>query len=235
MTVYEVPPDSPYQRQFRFLGWGAIIVLLGILFFSIYEPAGLRDSIGQGIGWLAGAIALAAIVGATVLAVKEGNWKLMRRLRFEIYDGKIIKARAESSSIEIPLDQIESLYEYRGWLFIRGGIPSRQIGIPKEVNGFDILKHELVAHCPLTPLKVSPLSFLPLVLMILPYIFLFASHARAVVIAAGVAALALQGVGMYSLRRVWREKPMPKLVMPTFVLVWLLLAWLVYQRVSTTL
>lgn len=236
MTVYEVPPNSPYQGRFRFLGWGAIILLLGILIFSIYEPAGLSDSIGHGIGWLAGAIVLAASLGATVFAVKEGTWKLMRRLRFEIVDGKIIKTREESSSIEIPLDQIEGLYEHGGWLFVRGGSPSRQIGIPKQVSGFDVLKSELVAHCELSPLKAKfyPLSYLPLFLMILAYFVLFMSHARTVVIGAGVVALALQGVGTYSLWRALREKAMPKLLMPTFVFVWLLLAWLVYQRVSAT-
>jgi hypothetical protein len=233
MTVYEVPPNSPYQRQFRFLGWGAIVVLLGILLFSIYEPAGLSDSVGHAIGWLAGAIGLAAGVGATILAIKEGTLKLLRRLRFDISDGKIIQTREESASIEIPLDQIDSLHQYRSWLLVRGGIPKRQIAIPREITGFDALKRELLAHCTLTPLKVKiyPLSFLPLVLMIVAYFFLFTSHVRAVVITAGVAALTLQAVGTYSLWRVWRDKTMHRLVMLTFILTWLVLAWLVYQRV----
>jgi hypothetical protein len=237
MTVYEMPPNSPYERRFRFLGWGAVIVLLGILLFSIDEPAGLSPSAGHAIGWLAGAIVLASIVGALILAVKEGTWKLLRKLRFEISDGRIIRSREASSPTEIPLDQIEYLHEYGGWLLVGGGNPSRQITIPKEINGFDILKRELLQHCTLTSpkVKVRPLSFLPLVLMIGAYFFLFTSHARAVVIAAGVAALALQGASTYSLRRVWREKTMPKLVMMlTLVLMSLVLAWLIYQRVLTT-
>ena len=236
MTVYEVPPNSPFQRQFRFLGWGAIVVLLGILLFSIYEPVGLSDSVGHAIGWLAGAIVLTAGVGATVLAIKEGTLKLLRKFRFDISDGKIIQTREESASIEIPLDQIDSLHQYRGWLLVRGGNPKRQIAIPKEVKSFDVLKRELLAHCALTPLKVNfyPLSFLPLVLMIVAYSFLFTSHVRAVVITAGVVALVLQTVGTYSLWRIWREKTMRRLVMLAFVLTWLVLAWLVYQRVTAT-
>jgi hypothetical protein len=233
MTVYEMPRGSPYQRQFRFLGWGAVIVLLGILLFSMDEPAGLSPSAGHVMGWLAGAIVLGAVVGATVLAGKEGTWRLLRKLRFEISDGRIIRFDEASSSIEIPLEQIEYLHEYGGWLLVGGGTPRRQITIPKKINGFDLLKRELAQHCTLTlvKVKVHPLLFLPLVLMIVAYFFLFTSHARAVVIAAGVAALALQGVGTYSLRLIWREKTMPKLVMFTFVLTWLILAWLVYQRV----
>ena len=62
MTIYEMPSNSPYQRQLRFLGWGAVVALLGILLFSIDEPAGLSDSGGHAIAWLAAMIVLAAIV-----------------------------------------------------------------------------------------------------------------------------------------------------------------------------
>jgi len=240
MTVYELPPNRVYQRQFRVLGWGAVIVLLCVLFFSIYEPTGLNDSLGHAIAWLAGAVVLAAVVGATVLAVRERTWNLLRKYRFDISDGKIIRTHEASSPVEILLDQIEYLHEYNGWLLVGGGNPRRQIAIPKKINGFDELKRELLAHCTLSSPKVKFyaslfLPLIPLVLMVVAYLLLFASHTRAVVISAGIAALILQGVGTYSLRRVWRDKPMPKLLIPTFVLTWLLIAWFIYQRVAGAL
>ena len=181
---------------------------------------------------------LAAALGATALAVKEGSWKLMRKLHFEISNGKIIKTREDlpSATVEIPLNEIESLRERGGWLFVGGGGPGRQIGIPKEVSGFDDLKRELVAISTLTPakVKVHPFSWFPLLLMILAYVFLFTSHVRVEVVAAGVLALISQGFGTYSLWRILQEKTISKMVMPTFVFVWLVLAWLVYQRVSAT-
>lgn len=240
MTVYELPPNRLYQRQFRVLGWGAVIVLLGVLLFSIYEPAGLTDLVGHAIAWLAGAIVLAAVLGATILAVRERTWNLLREYRFDISDGKIIRTHETSSSVEILLDQIEYLHEFNGWLLVGGGNPRRQMAIPKEINGFDELKRELLAHCTLTSPRVKfyaslLLPLIPLVLMVVAYFLLFTSHTRAVVISAGIAALTLQGAGTYSLRRVWRNKPMPKLLMPTFVLTWLLIAWFVYQRITATL
>jgi len=240
MTVYELPPNRLYQRQFRVLGWGAVIVLLGVLLFSIYEPTGVSDLVGHAIAWLAGAVVLAAVVGATVLSVRERNWNLLRKYRFDISDGKIIRMRGASSSVEILLDQIEYLHEYNGWLLVGAGNPRRQMAIPKEINGFDELKRELLAHCTLTSPKVTFYASLfrpliPLVLMAVVYFFLFTSHTRAVVIIAGIAALTLQAVGTYSLRRVWRDKTMPKPLIPTFVLAWLLIAWLVYQRIAATL
>ena len=201
MTVYEVPPNSPYQARFRVIGWGVVTVLLGILLFSIFVPDGFSDSITHGIGWL-------------------------------------VETREDlpSATVEIPLNEIESLRERGGWLFVGGGGPGRQIGIPKEVSGFDDLKRELVAISTLTPakVKVHPFSWFPLLLMILAYVFLFTSHVRVEVVAAGVLALISQGFGTYSLWRILQEKTISKMVMPTFVFVWLVLAWLVYQRVSAT-
>jgi hypothetical protein len=189
-------------------------VLLAILLFSVSEPAGLTDSVAHKVGWLAGAIVLAECVGATVLTIREGTLKLLRKFRFEFSDSKIIRTREESPSIEIPLDQIESLQEYRGWLVVRGGNRRRQITIPREITGFDVLKRELVARCELNPLKVKahPSSFLPLVLMVLAYFFLLTSHSRVLVIIAGISALALQAIGTCTLTKVWRGKAMPKLV-----------------------
>jgi hypothetical protein len=238
MTVYEIPATSPYQRAFRILGWGAVGVLLGILVFSFYEPAGISDSTSHAIGWLAGAILLAAIVGTATLGVKEASWRLMRMSRFEVSDAKIIEMRegATSPNIEIPINQIEFLSDHRRWLFVIGGTPRKQIAIPKEVCGFEILKNELIAASARTPVrvkaKVHPSSLLPFLLMFLASLLLYASHVRAVVVAAGVGALALQAVGTYSLWKILRRTTTSKLVIPACVVTWLVLAWLVYQRAS---
>jgi hypothetical protein len=238
MTVYQVPATSPYQRAFRILAWGAIGMLAGILIFSFYEPAGVNDSTSHAIGWLAGAILLAAIVSMTALGVKEGSWKLMRTLRFEVSDGKIVETRegATSQIIEIPLNQIESLGDHSRWFFVLGGTPTKRIAIPKEVCDFEALKNELIAASAQTPVKVKAkvhsLLLLSFLLMFLACLLLYASQVHAVVVAAGVSALALQAVGTYSLWKIFRETTASRMVIPACLLTWLILAWLVYQRAS---
>ena len=174
--------------------------------------------------------------GVTALGVKERTWQLLRDLRFEISDGKLIRSGGTSPSTEIPLDQIDGLQEYGGWLLVRGGNPRRQITIPKQINDFDFLEQELTRHCTLTSPKAGfrPLQFLPLALMLVACFFLFTSHVRGVVTAAGLAALALEGIGTYSLRQALREKKVSKLVVPTLVLAWLLVGWIAYQRIVAT-
>jgi len=211
---------------------------MGILIFSFYEPDGINDSTNHPLGWLAVAIVLAAIVGTTIFGVKEGSWKLMRKLRFEVSDGKIIEMRggAPSQIIEIPLNQIESLGDHRRWFFVIGGIPRKRIAIPKEVCDFEVLKKELVVASARTPVKVQtkihPLSLLPFLLMFLTCLFFYTSQVRAVIVAAGVSALALQAVGTYSLWKILRQTTASKMVIAACVLTWLILAWLVYQRLS---
>src|SRR5258705_6402225 len=155
MALYQLPKHSPYQRTLRVLSGSAIFPLLGILFFSLFEPAGLSDSIAHSIAWAAGTIMVISILGLTLLGVKDETWKLKRKLRFEVSDGKIIQISDDTAAVEIPLNNIESLHEYRGLLLISGGEPRKQISVPVEINDFEVLKRELVSYHPLTVFKAK--------------------------------------------------------------------------------
>ncbi len=91
MALYQVPKRSLYHKTLYILSGGAIFSLLGILLFSLLEPAGLSDSIAHSIGWAAGVIMVASVLGLTLLSVKDATWKRKRKLRFEVSDGKIIR------------------------------------------------------------------------------------------------------------------------------------------------
>ena len=74
---------------------------------------------------------LVSVLGLSLLSVKDATWKLKRKLRFEVSDGKIIQSSDDTAAVEIPLNNIESLHEYRGGLLIRRGEPRRQISVPR--------------------------------------------------------------------------------------------------------
>src|SRR5258707_3172074 len=139
MALYQLPTDSPYQRKLRVLSGSAIFSLLGILLFSLFEPPGLSDAIAHSIGWAAGVIMVTSVLSLTLLSVKNATWKLKRKLRFEVADGKIIQSSDDTTAVEIPLNNIEFLREYPGLLLIRGGEPRQQISIPREINDFEVL------------------------------------------------------------------------------------------------
>jgi hypothetical protein len=239
MTLYEMPPQSPYQRPFRIFAGAAIIVLLVILCIAIWTPAGLSDEKRKILGWVAAAIVVAAVGVGNRLGFKEGLWKLKVGHRVEISDGKVIQRRPGEPIVEIPVDQIASLRQSRGgWLIIRGGEPERQVAVPSELVGFESLKRELSANRTVSPLKVkfSAWLFLPSASFLLACFFLLTSHNRVVVVAAGGAALLLQGFSIYSLRRRMQSNRKAKFIaLMTYIVVFLILAWIVYDRARSRL
>ena len=168
MFLYKVPEKSPSQRLFRILGLGTIILLTVILIISLYDPTGLSDSTRQTIGGVAGAIVLVSVVGAIMFSAKLGMWKLKRTIQIQLSDDKISQLREGSPAVEMPLKQIQSLHEHRGWLIVRGGGNPNSIAIPSEVENFQELKQRLTSYCALTTLKTKmhPLSYLPIALAI---------------------------------------------------------------------
>jgi len=150
-------------------------------------------------------------------------------------DGKIIQSSDDTAAVEIPLNNIESLHEYRGGLLIRGGEPGQQISIPREINDFEVLKREVSSYHPIAVFRarIYPISFLPVILMIVAWFLLLTSHARPVVLVAGIAALGLQTSGSYSLLTTLRGKTNPKPIALMLVLMWVLIAGFVFQRVKS--
>jgi hypothetical protein len=167
--------------------------------------------------------------------VKDETWKLKRKLRFEVSDGKIIQSSDDTAAIEIPLNNIASVHEYRGGLLIRGGEPRQQLSVPREIDDFEVLKRELTSYHPITVFKAKayPFSFLPVILIIGAWFLLLTSHARPVVLVAGIAALSLQAVGAYSLVAALRGKKNLRFIALMLVFTWLLIAGIVFQRVKS--
>jgi len=237
MPIYKMPGRSPNQTAFRMFSLTAILLMVGLFLFSRYEPEGIRDSTSRAIGSAAMVTLGLLVIVAFILAAKEGTWKLKRTLQIELSDGKLTRKMEGSPTIEIRLTRIRTISEYSGGLIIRGEEPGRRIVVPQEVNDFELLKTELRPYCALTPLKLRllPLTFLPLALTIALYAVVLSSHNRTVVIVCGSVALALQGFGIYSLSRILRGSARPRLFIVVHILSLLLLAWIVYQRISTTL
>ena len=73
MALYQVPKRSPYKQTLYIFSGGAIFSLLGILLFSLFEPAGLSDSMAHSIGWAAGVILVVSVLGLALLSVKDAK------------------------------------------------------------------------------------------------------------------------------------------------------------------
>jgi hypothetical protein len=237
MTVYTAPSTRPYQRPFRIIGWSAIVLLLGIFVFSIYEPEGVSRSTNVALAYLMGVIVLGAVGYGLAVSSKEAMWKVKHAFRWELTDDKIVQVAKDGAEGHIALNEVKSLHEYHGWLFVRGGEPPRTISIPTNLDGFEQIKQQLATRCSLAPLKVkaSPLVCLPHILGLLSLLFLFFSQMRTVVLVSAATLILVQAWAFKSFRRIWRARPMPPLVLSSYVLTWLILAWLIFRRLEAVI
>jgi hypothetical protein len=237
MTVYTAPSTRPYQRPFRIISWSAIGLLLGISLFSIYEPEGISRSRNIALAYLVGLIVLGAAGYGLALSSREMIWKAKQGFQWELTDSKIVQIDRDGRRGEIALNEIKSLHEYQGWLFVGGGEPPRRIAIPTDLDGFERIKQELTTRSSLAPLKVkvSPLAYAPFMLGLLSLLCLFFSHLPAVVLISSAMLVLVQGWAIKSFRRIWRARPIPKLFISSYVLSLLILAWLIFERLKAVI
>lgn len=208
--------------------------MLILLAFS--QSAWLDDRLSHALGWSAVGLLIVMMVGVCVLIFRDSVDKAWRKVSFDLTDGKIIRLMEGRPPIELLLSEINFLGDSRMGLIVRSGEPPKGFVIPRAVDGFEQLKHQLNEYCKVSAIesKASFIPVLPLIVTILLYAILFAAKGPVVLIA-GVVALLFQGWSIFSMRNIWAKTKSPKLLMSVFMFSWLVLLWLVYQRVSSTL
>ena len=234
MPRYTLPPGNPNQKAFRIFAYGSIGTMLTLLLIS---ESGWVDSDAtiHAMGWAEVGLLIMFMGGVFVLIARNSVWQFWQKVAFDLADDKIIRAKENSPLIEIPLKQINFHGESRNGLLVRGGEPTKTFLISKSINNFEELKRQLNGYCEVIAVdtKISYRPALPFVLAVVAYAVLFLSKAGAVVMVAGVLALLIQGWAIFSMRKVLAKTRSPKLLMFAFLFSWVMLAWLVYQRVSS--
>jgi len=209
--------------------------MLILLAFSRSEW--LDDRLSHAIGWSALGLLILVMVGVYVFIFRDSVDKAWLKVSFDLTDGKIIRVMEGRPPIELLLSEINFLGESPMGLMVRSGEPPKGFVIPRAIDGFEQLKQQLSEYCKVSAIesKASFISVLPLTLTIVLYAILFTAKAGPVVLIAGIGALLSQGWSIFSMRNIWAKTESPKLVLSVFIFSWLVLLWLVYQRVSSTL
>jgi hypothetical protein len=236
MAHYTVQSSSGQnQKLFRICGYGLMVLML--LFLGVSRTNWINDHWSHPLGWTGGSLLVLALIGVPVLILKDSMNKLWQNVSFDIVENKIVRVMEGQAPIEFPLDKISFIGESRTGLTVRGGEPPQSFVIPRAVKGFEELKRQLSDHCEIVP-AASTNSFFrifPLILIIALYVLLLTAKSRSLVLTAGAAALLFQGWIIFGMRRTWAKTSSPKLVVSAFMLSWLVLLWLVYERFSSTL
>ena len=209
--------------------------MLILLAFS--QSAWLDDRMSHALGWSAVGLLIVVMLGVYLLIFRDSVDKAWQKVSFDLTDGKITRVMEGRPPIELLLSEINFLGESRMGLIVRSGEPPKGFVIPRAVDGFEQLKHQLNEYCKVSAIE-NKASFIPvlfLILTIMLYAILFTAKLGSVVFIAGVVALLFQGWSIFSMRNIWAKTKSPRLLMSAFIFSWLVLLWLVYQRVSLTL
>ena len=235
MNRYVVPPN-PNQKLFRTFAYGCIGLMLISLAISRSEWQGLNDRVSHALGWGAVGLLILFMGGVFFLIAKNSVQSAWQKAAFDLADQKISRLREGWPSIELALTEIQFLGESRTGLFVQGGNPLKAFVIPRAICDFEELKQQLSAYCKVTPVKsqTSLMAVLPLTVAIVLYASLLLSKSGLVVLSAGVGALLFHASLFFSIRKILARTRSPKAVIFAFLASWLLLAWIVYQRVSST-
>jgi hypothetical protein len=211
--------------------------MLIVLALSQSKWPGLDDRVSHVIGWGTAGLLIVGMVGVFVLIFRDSVDKAWQNASFDLTDGQIIRVMEGRAPIALSLTEINFLGESRLGLIVRSGEPAKGFFIPRAVDGFDQLKMQLNEHCKVSAIedRTSFITALPLVLTVGLYAVLFTAKTGLIVLIVGVVALLFQGWSIFSMRTILSKTTSPKLLMSVFIFSWLILLWLVYQRVSSAL
>jgi len=194
------------------------------------------DSDLHWLAWLAGPAILSAVIYATVLAFRETLRRAEREMVFVLDNSGIVRGRSGYPDVKIAFSEIGYLRDELGWLVVGSSDRRKKIAIPKNVNGVDVIRAELVKHHALSPsAEFPPKSAALTTISIVSWAAVMWFHDLRGVVPAAVIALTLLA---FASRRLWALLRRGPRRMPFGVsfgslgAVWLTAILLIYWRVE---
>jgi len=136
------------EAKVRLLSWGTVLIMLlgGVVLLALRVSGHISDS--SNLGDVVVLMIVGPAVIAIVLAPREGQRRVERKMVFALDDTRIVRRMQGHPDIEIAFSEIETLREELRWLVITTAEPRRKIAVPNDVNGYELLRAELVKHHP---------------------------------------------------------------------------------------
>jgi hypothetical protein len=136
------------ESRIRLLSWGAVVFLVAstVLLFFLHS---LRLKADPTLRWLVAFTIFGAVIGAYIVAFRQGMQRFKREMVFLLSDKEIVRKRRGWPDVKIAFSEIADLREEPSWLIVESIEPRKRIIVPKEVKGFESLRAELAKQHPL--------------------------------------------------------------------------------------
>jgi hypothetical protein len=151
MPEFRIENDAlKREARFRMLSWGTVLLLVVVAtFLFVLRTSGyIGDS--SGLGSLFVLTILSAAIIPIIRAPRDGLHRAERKMVFALDEKRIVRKRHGYPDVEIAFSEIETLREELRWLVITSTDPPRKIAVPKNVNGYELIRTELAKHHPLS-------------------------------------------------------------------------------------
>jgi hypothetical protein len=189
------------EARFRVLAWGTVLFLIAIaiLLFVLHVSGNLPPN--PNLLWLFVFTFNGAVIGACILAFREGLRRAERKMVFVLDESGLTRKRPGYAEIKIAFSEIKTLSEELGWLIVRSADSGKKIGIPKAVQGYEAVRAELAKHHSLSVSASFPWkrAVLPMISVLSWVAVLWFSDVRIVLFAGVVALITLA----FASRRLW--------------------------------
>jgi len=239
MLEFKIEPDALSKRREangRLVSWG--IVLLSFAMTVLILILGFQGLLSAGsdlhwLGWLLVPASLGAVIGASILAIREALRYAEREMVFVLDDNSIVRRREGFPDVRIDFSEVDTLREELRWLVVKSIEPQRKIAIPDNVEGFEVIRAELAKHHALSaPVEKLPLkSAAPITVSILSWAAVLCFRNLKVVIPAGIIAMALLALGSRRLWTLFRRGPTRWISWACLATMWFSAILLIYFRV----
>jgi hypothetical protein len=237
MREFKIETDVPNERKTKrwLLSWGIVLLLFAMT--ALIFVLGFQGLLSVGLdlhwlGWLGLPASLGAVIGASVLAIREALYRAEREMVFVLDDKEIVRRRKGYPDVRIAFSEVDSLGEEMRWLVVKSTEPGIKIAIPNNVKGFEVIRAELAKHHFLSAqAKKFPLkSAAPMTISVLSWAAVLWFRDLRVVIPAGIIAVSLLALGSHRLWTLLRRGPKRLVPLVCLGIVWFSAILLIYVR-----
>jgi hypothetical protein len=224
---------TSHDTTTRLVLWGAVPALVVIAVLGVLAALHGNDSLNEVAVVLAVATVIFVVGAAHYFGVRMGMDRVRRDSHFLLTDRELVRKRHGWPDVQIRLSEMRALCERPAFLIVEGATPSSRIAVPKEVEGFELLRAELLKHAPLVkPPTRSFLYWIPTVISFACWPLVLWSHDTHVVLGAGIVLLALSGWLCLSFDKKLAHVPKRALIRVWLAVSWAIALWFVYTRIA---
>jgi hypothetical protein len=153
MREFKIETHAPNKRRDLLLLCGATLAPIACVVAEVFVAGFIIHSSPKArvaFRWWGPLMFIGTIIGGYIVAFRVafrlGMQRAKRGMVFALSDNELIRKRSGWPDDRIAFSEIDGLYERPSGLVVESTEPLRRISIPREVDGFEVIRAEIGKH-----------------------------------------------------------------------------------------